>query len=263
MAVRVTDGDADLIFGRNAVLEAIRAGERPREVIVSAGAGARGALGEVIGRAERAGVPVRHVPRAALDRLVGSGRHQGVAARLDDYHYRDLDEIVAHAIRLEEPLFVLALDAVQDVHNLGGLIRSAEAAGVHGVLIPDREAAPVTAAVRKTSAGAVAHMMVARGDLASMLDRLRERGVVVIGLTEGAETAHTRSDLTRPIALVVGSEGRGLSRTIERRCDEHVGLPMRGRVGSLNAAVAGSIVVYEAVRQRGHGGSGTALADSD
>ena len=245
--------DADLIFGRNAVLEALRAGERPREVIVAAGAEARGALGEVIARAERAGFPVRHVPRAALDRLVGSGRHQGVAARLDDYHYRDVDEIVAHAIRSEEPLLVLVLDAVQDVHNLGSLIRSAEAVGAHGVLIPDREAAPVTAAVRKSSAGAVAHMMVARGSLIDMLDRMRKRGVTVIGLSEGADTSHTDVDLTGPVALVVGSEGRGLSRTVDRRCDAHVSLPMRGRVGSLNAAVAGSIVLYEAVRQREHG----------
>lgn len=242
--------DADLIFGRNAVLEAIRAGEQPLEVIVAAGAEARGALGEVIGRAERAGVPVRHVPRAALDRLVGSGRHQGVAARLGDYRYRDVDEIIAQAIRQKEPLLVLALDAVQDVHNLGSLIRSAEAAGAHGVIIPDREAASITAAVRKSSAGAVAHIMVARGDLAAMLDRLKERDVAVIGLTESAEAAYTSIDMTRPIALVVGSEGRGLSRAIDSRCDEHVGLPMRGRVGSLNAAVAGSIVLYEALRQR-------------
>ncbi len=242
--------DADLIFGRNAVLEAIRAGEQPREVIVAAGANARGALGEVIGRAERAGVPVRHVPRAALDRLVGSGRHQGVAARLDDYRYREVDELVAQAIRQKEPLLVLALDAVQDVHNLGSLIRSAEAAGAHGVLIPDREAAPITAAVRKTSAGAVAHIMVARGDLAAMLDRLRDRGVYVVGLREDAEAVYSSIDLTRPIVLVIGSEGRGLSRAIDGRCDEHVGLPMRGQVGSLNAAVAGSIVLYEAVRQR-------------
>lgn len=244
--------DGGLIFGRNAVLEAIRAGEQPREVIVVAGAsaGARGPLAEVLGRAERDGVPVRHVPRAALDRLAGTGRHQGVAARFDEYRYHDLDEIVAVSMRRGEPLLLLVLDAIQDVHNLGSLIRSADAAGAHGVLIPEREAASITPAVRKASAGAVSHVMVARGDLALMLDRLRERNVRVIGLTETAGARYTDIDLAMPCALVVGSEGRGLSRAVERRCDDLVALPLRGRVGSLNAAVAGSIVLYEALRQR-------------
>lgn len=244
----------DLVWGRHPVLEALRAGERLTAVDVAEGvARGAGALREIVAAAGRAGVPVRTVPRAALDRATRGAAHQGVVGRLSEYAYRDLDELLAEGIRRGEPAWLLVLDAVQDVHNLGSLLRSAEAAGVHGVVLADRHAAGVTAAVRKASAGAVAHLRIARAPLAEALDRLRARGIRIVGLDEAAGESYAAADLTGPLALVVGSEGRGLSRAVAARLDARVALPMRGAVGSLNAAVAGSIVLYEALRQRGPG----------
>jgi 23S rRNA (guanosine2251-2'-O)-methyltransferase len=241
------------VYGRQAVLEALRAGEAVTELHVAAGAEARGTLGEILALAGEAGVPVKRVPPAALDRLAGGtgrGRHQGVIAQLGDFVYRDLVEILACAIRRNEPPLVLALDEIQDVHNLGSLIRTAEATGTHGVLLATHGSVGVTAAVRKASAGAVAHLAVARTDLPTALDALRERGVRVVGLDAAGEVDYRVVDLTGPLAVVVGGEGRGVSRAVARRCDVLVRLPQRGRVASLNAAVAGSILLYEALRQR-------------
>jgi len=241
----------ELVVGRNAVHEALRSDESIREVLLAEESGRRGIVAQIEAAARERGVPVRSVPRAALDRLARSTRHQGVAARMSEYRYGDIETIEAAALRRSEPALILALDEVQDVHNLGSLIRTAEAVGAHGLLIPDRRAAPITAAVRKASAGAVAHMAVARGNLPDMLDRLRSRGMSTVGLDGGGTVAWTDVDLTQPVVIVVGGEGRGLRRVVQRRCDVLAYLPMHGRIGSLNAAVAGSIVLYEALRQRG------------
>ena len=184
----------------------------------------------------------------------GSLNHQGVIARYAGYAYADLNEILARAIKANEPAFILVLDVVQDVQNLGSLIRSAEAVGAHGVLIADRGAAGVTPAVRKASAGAVAHMAIARLDLVEALDQLKARGVTVCGLDGSGDRAPWECDLKVPLACVVGSEGRGQRDVISRRCDQLLGLPMRGQLGSLNASVAGSILLYEVQRQRGAAG---------
>jgi 23S rRNA (guanosine2251-2'-O)-methyltransferase len=241
----------EVVYGRNAVLEALRAGEALQELLVAEGSDARGRLGELLRLAREAGVPVKWAPRAALDREAGGrGSHQGVVARIAGFAYSDLATILAAAIRAGEPALVLALDEIQDVHNLGSLVRTAEAVGAHGVLLPERGAAAVTAAVRNASAGAVAHIPVARLDLATALDELRERGAAVVGLDEDADAAPWEVDLAGPVALVVGGEHGGLRRAVAARCDALVRLPMRGRVGSLNAAVAGSVVLYEALRQR-------------
>lgn len=250
-AVPVGDGDADeVIHGRHPVLESLRSGEALSEVVI-----AEGAHGDIVGQiarlARERGVAVRHAPRPALDRMAQGTAHQGVVARVAASNYVDVAEILAVAIRRGEPAFVLVLDQVQDVHNLGALIRTAEAAGVHGLVLADRFAVGVTAAVRKASGGAVAHLAVARTDLAEALDTLKASGVRIVGLAMDAEAAWSEADLTGPLALVVGSEGRGMRAAVARRCDATVRLPMRGRVASLNAAVAGAIVVYEAVRQRG------------
>lgn len=241
----------DVVFGWNAVSEALRSGEQLDEVLVAQGSKHTGGHGATMKLAKESGVPVRHVPRAALDRMSQGAVHQGVVAALADYRYRDLAEVLAVGIKRDEPAFLLVLDAIQDVHNLGSLIRTAEAAGVHGVLIPVRKAAGVTPAVRKASAGAVSHMPIARVDLAPALDELRGRGVRVVGLTEDAEQRFADADLCGALALVVGSEGRGLSHAVAKRCDEVLSLPMTGKIEALNAAVAGSIVLYEALRQRG------------
>lgn len=251
--------DPDLILGRIPVLEALRAQEEVREILLAEGAVERGPLAELVALARRAGVALRHVPRAELDRRAaqvgGSGQHQGVVALVAAFAYTDLDEILARAIRLGEAPLLLALDEVQDVHNLGSLIRTAEAVGAHGVLLPDRRAAGVTPAVRKASAGAVAWLPVARLDLSAALDALAARGLAIIGLDQGAEVAYTDCDLTQGLVLVVGGEARGISKPVARRCTLRAGLPMRGQVAALNAAVAGSVVLYEVLRQRAAGPS--------
>ena len=249
------DMDPVLVYGRHPVLEALEAGEQVEALWMVAGLEQRGILGRIAGMARRAGVPVKSMPRAALDRMAaqagrGPANHQGVMMRLAGFDYSDLDSILAEAMRRGEDPFLLVLDEIQDVHNLGSLIRTAEAAGVHGLLIPERRAVGVTAAVRKASAGAVAHLPVARLDLVEALDALKARGLTVVGLDAEGELGYTEAALGGPLAIVVGSEGSGLRRVVARRCDLRVALPMRGRVASLNAAVAGSILLYEALRQR-------------
>lgn len=252
-----TGGDG-ILYGRHAVLEALRAGEALDEVIV-----AEGARGDIVGRiaalARSRGIAVRHLPRPAVDRLAGGTVHQGVAARAPGASYVDVAEIVAVAIRRGEPPFVLVLDQVQDVHNLGALIRTAEAAGAHGLVLADHFAVGVTAAVRKASGGAVAHLAVARADVPTALDALKASGLRVVGLAMDGDVDWSEADLTGPLAIVVGSEGRGMRAAVERRCDLRVRLPMRGQVASLNAAVAGSVLLYEAVRQRGGVGRGSGV----
>lgn len=252
----------DLIFGRHPVLEALRAGESVVELRVAKGAQVQGPLGEILRRAREAAVTVRWVPRVALDRAlaeagsVASGRepppnHQGVIALVEGFSYSDPAEILAEAIRAAELPLVLVLDQIQDVNNLGNLMRTAVAVGAHGLVIPDRKAVSVTAAVRKASAGAVAHVRVARSDVVVALEMLREHDLRLVGLDASGETEYTQADLSGPLALVVGGEVRGLRPSVTRRCDCLVRLPMLGPIESLNAGVAGSIVLYEALRQRG------------
>jgi len=246
--------DEEVIWGRNAVLEALR-GQRPlRRVMLAQGVHATGTLGAVLVAAEAAGVPVQRVPREALDRLCGSSHHQGVAAVGAAYRYATLDDILATAqARGEEPL-VLALDSLQDPQNFGSLLRTAEAVGVHGVIVPKHRAVGLTAAVAKASAGAIEHIKAARvTNLVRTLEELKERGLWVAGVDMAGRQAYDEADLRLPLVLVVGGEGRGLSRLVKEKCDLTVRLPMRGHVASLNAAVAGAIVLYEAWRQRERG----------
>jgi 23S rRNA (guanosine2251-2'-O)-methyltransferase len=236
------------------VAEALRAGEEILEVHVAEGAKPRGTLGALLEDARRRGVAVKWMPAAALDRTFREagvhGSHQGVVALLAEVRYHDVAEILALAILRDEPPFVLALDAIQDVHNLGSLIRTADAVGMHGVIIPDRRAARVTPAVRNASAGAVSHVRVARRDLAGALDELAGRDIAIVGLHAAAPCSAYEQNLTGPLCLVVGAEAQGLRKAVASRCDTLVHLPMLGHVDSLNAAVAGSVVAYEALRQR-------------
>ena len=170
---------------------------------------------------------------------------------MEERHYADLDEILAQADRLQQPPFLLILDAIQDVNNLGSLLRTAEAAGVHGVIIPEHRAAEVNATVVKTSAGASEHLLIAQEkNLTRTIDYLKKRNIWVIGLAGEGKTLYTQADLSGPLALVVGNEGKGISRLVREHCDLLIKLPMQGSINSLNAAVAGSIALYEALRQR-------------
>jgi len=243
----------DLLYGRNAVREALRAGRRSFErLLVSSGAQEAGTLGEVVRLAEKVGVPIERVDRHELDRRLREANHQGVALECGEYSYVDLEDCLAMAEERGEPALLLMLDHLQDPQNVGTLLRTAEAVGAHGVVMPGRRAAEVTPAVVNASSGATEHLRIAVvGNLAQSIAEVQKAGVWVVGI-EDDERAHTydRADLDMPLALVVGAEGSGLARLTRERCDFLVRLPMRGQITSLNAAVAGSIVLYHAWRVR-------------
>ena len=235
----------DVICGRNPVREALRAG-RPIHKIIVAGKG-NGALREITSLARARGVPVQFADRAVLDRLTGGVRHQGVAALAAPVGYADPDGLVAWK---EKPLLV-ALAGVQDPRNLGAVVRTAEAAGADGVVIPARRAAGITPAAEKASAGALAYLPVARvTNLARFLEQMKEKGLWVVGADPEAEQVYWDADLRGPLVLVVGGEEAGLGRAVRAACDLLVRVPMTGKVGSLNASVAAALLIYEVVRQR-------------
>ena len=243
----------ETVVGRNAIVEILRAGRRPViRLYVAETAQPRGALAELLETASKRNIPVERRPR---ERLPGGEETHGVSADVGDYPYSDLAEILDQAEARGEPALVLLLDAVQDPQNLGTLLRTAEAVGVHGVVLPYRHGVGVTAAVVRVSSGASEHLLVARENLAQAIARLKERDVWVLGLDldRGAGPL-AQADLRRPIGLVVGGEGSGLRRLVRDSCDGLVRLPMRGRVASLNAAVAGSVALYAAWAQRGYAG---------
>ena len=237
------------IYGRNAVLEALNAG-RVRRLRVAAGA--TGKADSLVEAARAAGVPVVQVERREIDRLAPNANHQGVVAEVAPFVYATLDSVLQGAARRGEAPFLLILDCIQDPQNLGSLLRTAEIVGVHGAILPRHRAAEVTPAVEKSSAGAVEHLpVVQETNLTQTIARLKQAGLWIGGV-EAADKAvdYWNARLTGPLALVVGSEGKGISRLVRESCDFLVRLPMRGQVTSLNAAVAGSIVLYEALRQR-------------
>ncbi len=241
---------ADYIWGRYPVLEALRSRRRVHRILVAQGP-MDAALTQVVDQARRVGVPIEPVARRRLDELARGANHQGVVALAAPRTYAELDDIFSRAASLDEPPLVLVLDAIQDVQNLGSLIRTAEAIGAHGVVIPEHRAAGLTPAVDKTSAGAVEFLPIVRvTNITRTLDDLKKRGLWCVGLDGDAKTEYDQADLTGPIALVVGNEGKGISRLVREHCDVLVRIPMRGNVRSLNAAVAGSLALYEIWRQR-------------
>jgi 23S rRNA (guanosine2251-2'-O)-methyltransferase len=241
----------DYIWGRNPVLEALRSRRRVHRILVAQGPRDAG-MTQVLDQARRVGVQIENSPRRRLDDISKSGNHQGVVAVVAPREYAEVDDILRRAEERGEEALVVALDAIQDVQNLGTLIRTAEIVGAHGIIIPEHRAAGLTPAVDKSSAGAVEFLPVARvTNLTRTLDDLKRRGLWCVGLDGGAKTRFDEANLKGPIALVVGNEGKGLSRLVREHCDLVVKLPMRGHIDSLNAAVAGSIALYEIWRQRG------------
>ncbi len=242
----------EIIYGRNAVYEALQAQRRRFEsVLVAQGIQQKDTAARILSVAEERNIAVRPIPRAKLDEL-GPVNHQGIAAQVTPYPYADTAGMFGLAAQRNEMPFLLLLDCLQDPQNLGTLLRTAEVVGVHGVVIPGRRAAEVTPAVSNASAGAVEHLLVAQvTNLVRAMEELKERGVWIAGLEHLPEAQdYHEVQLDMPLALVVGSEGSGLRRLVRERCDLWVKLPMRGKVKSLNASVAGSIVLYEAWRQR-------------
>ena len=212
----------------------------------------RQALEKLVLHATNLRIPIVEVEGGTLTALAGFDGHQGIALVVEPRRFASLDEILARSIERSEPPFVLVLDSLEDPQNVGTLLRSAEAAGIHGVVFPTRRQAPLSPAAVKASAGAVEHLLLSPvDDLPAALSDLRIRGLRVAGAEAGAPLTARQSDLRGPLAIVVGSEGQGLSPAVRRRCDFVMRIPMRGAIGSLNAAVAGSILLFEALAQRG------------
>jgi 23S rRNA (guanosine2251-2'-O)-methyltransferase len=241
-----------LIEGRRTVVEALRAG-RPMDRILLASGANRAALAELLDLARGRGVEVQTVPRSVLDAEASSGAHQGVLAIVAPLQPIDLIELLALPLAGREPPFFLALDGVEDPHNLGALARSAEATGCHGLIVPRRRSAPLSAVAVKTSAGALEHLPVAEvPNLARAVDQLRDAGVWCIGLDGAADASLFDLRLAdEPVCVVVGGEGSGLHRLVRDSCDALVRIPMSGQVESLNASVAGALALFE-VRRRRH-----------
>jgi len=234
-----------IIYGINPVLEALRAG-RVRELRVGERADDR--LKQLLALADAGGVPVRRVPSDTLDRESRRGVHQGVVAAIEEADDYSIEEIVSGASAA--PL-VVVLDGIEDPHNLGAILRTADAAGVDGIVIQTRRAASRGGVAAKASAGALAHVKIAEVvNIARAVDELKEAGVWTVGLAAEAPDSYNAIDLTLPTALVLGAEGAGLRRLVRERCDRLASIPMRGHVGSLNVSVAAGVVLFEAVRQR-------------
>ena len=210
-----------------------------------------GSVKEVISLAKEQGIVIQFVERSKIEGIAGGLRHQGVLAYVAPVAYSDLETILQAAETKGEAPFLLLLDELEDPHNLGALLRTADATGVHGVLIPKRRSVPLTATVAKTSAGAVEYVPVARiGNIAQTLRKLKDKGFWVAGADMDGSQNYYEADLTGPLVLVVGSEGHGMSRLTKEQCDFIVKMPMVGKINSLNASVAGSILMYESMRQR-------------
>ena len=239
----------DLPVGRNAVSEALK-GQRPlNKLLVQEGAHG-GSLGELLALAKSKNVPVELVKAERLDKLAPGMRHQGVVALAAPIAFKTLDDVFAKAAAKGEPPFLLLLDELQDPQNVGALIRTADAAGVHGVLMPRRRSCPLNAVVAKISAGAVEYVPVVQiGNIAQTMDELKTRGCWLVGADMDGVDFYA-ANMTGPIVLVIGAEGKGLGRLVKQKCDDIVSLPMHGGVNSLNASNAGAILMYEVVRQR-------------
>ena len=239
-----------VIEGRNAVIEALRAGTAIDKIYLQKGETDR-TLGHIASKARSAGAVVVEADRRKLDAMSRTHAHQGVIALSAVREYAGVEDILQAAADKGEPPLLVVCDELSDPHNLGAVIRTAECAGAHGVIIPKRRSAGLTAVVAKTSAGAVAHVPVARvPNLPALLDDLKKRGIWVFGTAADGSTALYDADLKGPAAIVIGSEGSGMGRLVSERCDFLVRIPMRGKLNSLNASAAAAILLYEAVRQR-------------
>lgn len=242
-------GREDVIFGRNPVLEAIKSGRAIDSILVSR-ANQNGAITGILAKARERKIRIKEVDPKKLDFMCANGTHQGIAAVAAVCEYKELEDIFALAEERDEPPFIIVLDEIEDPHNLGAIIRTAECSGAHGVIIPSRRSASLTFTVGKVSAGAVEYVPVVRvANIPSVIDRLKQKGVWVFGADMNGED-YRRLDLTGPVALVIGNEGKGISRLVREKCDVIASLPMKGKLNSLNASVAAGVLMYAIAAQR-------------
>jgi 23S rRNA (guanosine2251-2'-O)-methyltransferase len=239
------------LFGRNLVLELLRAQSRRVEEVAILSEGRGPALQDLLGLARRLGVKVSYRTRDQLTAIAGTPHHQGVVARVAGATYASLDELLAIPGQRGEPAFFLALDQIQDPRNLGAILRSAEATGAHGAIVPKHHAAGVTAAAAKSAMGAVEHLPVAREtNLVQTIEILKKDGVWIVGAVVKGGQAPWEVDLSGPICLVLGGEGPGVRPLVAKSCDFLTSIPMRGKIGSLNVSAAAAVLCYEVERQR-------------
>ncbi len=243
------ENEKDVIFGRNSVAEAIKSG-RPLDSVMVARGDRSGSIPKIVADAKKAGIVIKEVDSKKLDFICGHNNHQGIAAMGAVKEYSSIEDIFATAEERDEPPFIIICDEIEDPHNLGAIIRTAEAAGAHGVIIPKRRSASLSFTVAKTSAGAVEFMHVARvTNIPQTIDELKKRGVWVYCADMDGEPFY-KSNLKGAIALVIGSEGNGVGRLVKEKCDVTLSMPMKGKINSLNASVAAGILMYEVSRQR-------------
>ena len=248
----------DIVEGRNPVIEALRAGRTIKRILLADGVGQSAAVEKIFRLARERGMTVERVERREVERLSVTGKSQGVVALAGPKGYVGLKRLLEIGAQRGEATLLVILDGIQDPHNLGAIIRTAEASGVHGVVIPEHRSAGLSAGVARASAGAMEHMAVARvPNLVNVLERLKKQGVWTVGVDPKGTSDFTEVNYQQATALVVGAEGKGLSRLVKERCDALARIPMRGRMASLNASVSAALVMYEAMRQRrDSGGAG-------
>ena len=238
----------DIVIGRNGVIELLKSGRAVESILVTGGE-TQGSIVKILAMAKEQGIPVKETSPAKLDNMCGHQNHQGVIAVTGAANYSTMEDIYKKAG--DQPLFVIIADEITDPHNLGAIIRTAEIAGAHGVIIPKRGSVGLTVTVAKTSAGAVEHMLVSKvSNLGQAIEKLKKAGLWIAGTDLSAPQTHWESDLKGPIGIVIGSEGEGISRIVRNACDFLVKIPMIGEIESLNASVAAGVLLYEAVRQR-------------
>ena len=239
--------DANIIIGRNPVTEALKAGREVDKLFVTS---REGSMIKILALAKEQGIPVMYVEKAAIDRIAQGKAHQGVAAYVSPYAYSTVDDILANAAEKGEDPFIVILDGLEDPHNLGAIMRTAECAGAHGIIIPKRHSCGLTETVAKASAGAIEYMPVAKvTNVAQTVDELKERGIWVATCDMGGSDYY-RTDMSGKIAVVIGSEGFGVSKLVREKCDFVVSMPMVGKITSLNASNATAVVIYEVRKQR-------------
>ncbi|WHH61419.1 23S rRNA (guanosine(2251)-2'-O)-methyltransferase RlmB [Petroclostridium sp. X23] len=240
----------DKLEGRNPVMEALKSGREINKIFIQKGE-REGSIVKIIAMAKEKRIIVQEVERQKLDSLSSTRAHQGVIAFVSMQQYVEAEDILEKAAQKGEHPFVILVDEVNDPHNLGSILRTADAAGVHGVIIPKRRAVGLTAAVAKASAGAIEYVPVARvTNLGQTIDKLKEQGIWIVGADMNGDKNFYDADLKGPIGLVIGSEGEGVGRLIKEKCDFLVKIPMKGKITSLNASVAGAVLMYEVVKQR-------------
>ena len=240
----------DIVIGRNAVMEALK-GDRTIEALYISNNKLEGSINAIVGIAKEKRILIKEVDKRKLDSMCGGEVHQGVIAKVSPFKYCDVSDILELAEEKGEAPFIVILDEVEDPHNLGSIARTAELFGVHGIIIPKRRSVSVTATVYKSSVGAIEHVKVAKvNNINATIDELKEKGIWVYGADIRAEEYSYEVDYSGPCAIVIGNEGRGMSKLTVQKCDKLIKIPMVGKINSLNASVAGGIMMYEVLKGR-------------